>query len=39
MVKATRGDKKLVIDILATSFEGNLSVNYVVKNDGNKKKR
>jgi len=37
--KATKTDKKLVIDIIAESFDKNPSVNWVIKNDTKRKKR
>lgn len=39
MIKAENLDKSLVIDILASSFDTNKSVNYVVKQDRNRKER
>ncbi|MHB1178809.1 MAG: GNAT family N-acetyltransferase [Daejeonella sp.] len=33
MVKADYSDKKLIVDILASSFESNQSVNYIVQQD------
>ena len=39
MIRATRDHKTLVIDILCESFDTNKSVNYVVKQDMNRKKR
>lgn len=33
MKTANRADKELVVDILAKSFEANLSINYIVKQD------
>ena len=39
MIKATYNDKTLVIDILCQSFDTNKSVNYIVKQDKNRKKR
>jgi len=39
MRKADKKDKKRVIDILAASFAGNKSVDYIVKQDAKKDKR
>lgn len=39
MIKAGYNDKNLVIDILCQSFDTNISVNYVVKQDKSRKKR
>jgi ribosomal protein S18 acetylase RimI-like enzyme len=39
MIKATYSDKALVINILCQSFDTNVSVNYVVKQDKDRKKR
>jgi len=39
MIKATYSDKPIVIDILCDSFDTNKSVNYVVKQDKNRKQR
>lgn len=39
MNKATYNDKDLVITILSKSFENNLSVNYIAKQDGSRLKR
>ena len=36
MIRAGRKEKKLVVDILAKSFEDNGSVNYVIKEEGDK---
>lgn len=37
MIKATKKDKTLIVDILTDSFDNNLSVNYILKSGGNKK--
>jgi ribosomal protein S18 acetylase RimI-like enzyme len=39
MIKATKEDKNIVIQILAAAFNNNQSVNYIVKQDANTKKR
>lgn len=39
MIKADYRDKEHVVDILAKSFDGNKSVNYIVKQDGKRKQR
>ncbi|NCI46684.1 GNAT family N-acetyltransferase [Sediminibacterium soli] len=39
MKKAKYNDKHLVIDILAESFDANLSVNYIIKQDRKREKR
>lgn len=39
MLKANYKDKELILDILCKSFDVNKSVNYVVKQDGRRKKR
>ena len=39
MIKATYSDKPTVIDILCDAFDTNKSVNYVVKQDKNRRKR
>lgn len=39
MVKAKRGDKNLVVDILAQAFRENKSVNYIVKQDSKREVR
>lgn len=39
MKKAKRTDKDLIVDILTKSFESNLSVNYIIKQDNNREKR
>jgi ribosomal protein S18 acetylase RimI-like enzyme len=39
MKKAQKKDKDLVVDILTRSFETNLSVNYIIKQDSERKKR
>ena len=39
MMKASYDDKNLVIDILTKSFDTNQSVNYIVKQDGNRIER
>jgi GNAT superfamily N-acetyltransferase len=39
MIKAKRGDKDFIIDLLTGAFIDNLSVNYIVKQDRNKLKR
>jgi len=39
MRKATKADRKLVVDIISNSFEDNLSVNWVIKNDRKRMKR
>jgi ribosomal protein S18 acetylase RimI-like enzyme len=39
MVKASKLDKRLIIDILTESFSENLSVQYILKNGANKQKR
>jgi len=33
MIKSTKSDKKLVVEILTNSFKDNQSVNYIIKND------
>lgn len=37
MIEATYADKKTIVDILAKSFEDNKSVNYIIKQDANRK--
>lgn len=39
MTRAGYGDKDLVVDILAKSFDDNKSVNYIVKQDSKRKQR
>jgi ribosomal protein S18 acetylase RimI-like enzyme len=39
MITARIEDKSLVVDILSASFDQNISVNYVVKQDGKRKER
>lgn len=39
MIKGEYKDKELVIDILTRSFDNNLSVNYIVKQDSKRKNR
>src|SRR6185295_7660897 len=39
MLKATYNDKEIILDILCESFDSNKSVNYVVKQDGQRRKR
>ena len=39
MKKANYADKSLVVDILAKSFDSNLSVNYIIQQDSNRKHR
>ena len=39
MKKAQRNDKALVVDIFTKSFDTNLSVNYIIKQDANREKR
>ncbi|MBS1666511.1 GNAT family N-acetyltransferase [Chitinophaga defluvii] len=39
MKKAQRNDKALVVDILTKSFDTNLSVNYIIKQDAEREKR
>jgi len=39
MKKAEPTDKALIVEILCSSFENNLSVNYIVKQDANRCKR
>ena len=39
MIKAEYSDKNLVVDILTKSFETNQSVNYIVKQDGERIER
>jgi len=39
MITAKIEDKSLVVDILTASFDQNVSVNYVVKQDGQRKER
>jgi len=39
MIKATYNDKSAVVDILYQSFEANISVNYVVKQDKHRERR
>ncbi len=39
MKRADEGERSLVVDILAKSFDDNKSVNYVVKEDGNRQER
>jgi ribosomal protein S18 acetylase RimI-like enzyme len=39
MIEATYADKNTVVDILAQSFEDNKSVNYIVKQDAQRKRR
>ena len=39
MVKAEKGDRILVVNILTDSFQDNKSVNYVIKQDTNRLKR
>jgi len=39
MTEATYADKEIIVDILANSFDNNKSVNYIVKQDKNRKER
>jgi len=39
MIRAFKEDKKRVIDILASSFNDNKSVNYILKQDQNRVQR
>jgi ribosomal protein S18 acetylase RimI-like enzyme len=39
MKKASYNDKGLIVDILSKSFDDNLSVNYIIKQDGKRAKR
>ncbi|MCR8560434.1 GNAT family N-acetyltransferase [Mucilaginibacter sp. BJC16-A38] len=39
MIKAEKNDRPLVVDLLARSFEGNQSVNYIVRQDGRRVER
>ena len=39
MVRADYKDKQLVVDILSRSFDQNMSVNYIVKQDGKRAER
>lgn len=39
MRNANRSDKSLIVEILAKSFDSNLSVNYIIKQDGKIRKR
>jgi ribosomal protein S18 acetylase RimI-like enzyme len=39
MKKARRSDKKIIVDILSTSFDDNKSMNYMVKQDRNRRDR
>ena len=39
MIKATIEDKRLIVNILASSFDTNQSVNYIVKQDQKRVKR
>ena len=39
MKKAEYSDKNLVVDILSKSFDGNQSVNYIVKQDEKRAER
>jgi len=39
MIKARHDDKKLVVEILSTSFDDNKSVNYVIKQDRERRQR
>lgn len=39
MIKAIQKDKDIVVDILCRSFDANISVNYVVKQDRKRKQR
>ena len=39
MIKASKNDKLIVVNILSNAFDENYSVNYVVKQDANRKKR
>lgn len=39
MIKAETADKKLVVELLTESFADNQSVNYIVRNDADRKKR
>ncbi|WP_218330740.1 GNAT family N-acetyltransferase [Hydrotalea lipotrueae] len=39
MKKAQRDDKNLVVDILTKSFDTNLSVNYIIKQDSKRERR
>ncbi|MEJ7820696.1 MAG: GNAT family N-acetyltransferase [Chitinophagaceae bacterium] len=39
MIKATIEDKRLVVEILAASFDDNKSVNYIIKQGYNRKER
>lgn len=39
MRNANKSDKSLIVEILAKSFDSNLSVNYIIKQDGKRTKR
>lgn len=39
MIKATKDDKKLILDILTASFHTNQSVNYIIKKDNRRDER
>jgi len=39
MIKATIEDKRLIVNILASSFDDNTSVNYIIKQGYNRKER
>jgi hypothetical protein len=39
MIKATVDDKRHIVDILASSFDDNQSVNYIIKQDGKRIER
>jgi GNAT superfamily N-acetyltransferase len=39
MIRANKNDRKLMVDLLAKAFEGNYSVNYLVRQDKNKIER
>lgn len=39
MERATKDDKTLIIDILTDAFDGNKSVNYIIKQDSHRKDR
>lgn len=39
MIKADKSQKSLIVNILASSFEDNQSVNYIVKQDSKRKER
>jgi GNAT superfamily N-acetyltransferase len=39
MIRAKANDKRLIVDILSNAFDDNKSVNFVVKNDGQRKRR